>query len=265
VAGRGTVAEAARPDAVVALDEVGSTNTVAFELAAKGEAGPLWVRARRQSQGRGRAGRAWTSVDGNLYASLLATLDCGPEVAHQLSLVAGVALIDAVRTAAAAAGVPAPDARLKWPNDGLIGRAKFAGILPESWSGADGKGLTVVIGVGINLAGRPAELGTAATHLAAHGLSVHPEHMLVHLGEALDAALRLWECGRGFGLIRRAWLDRAIAAGAEMSVNAGAGPAHGRFAGLDADGRLMLAGERGEMRAFSYGDVALAPAKEQPQ
>ena len=60
----------------VILDEVGSTNTEAFERARTGERGPLWIVARRQTQGRGRSGRRWTSVEGNLYASLLQTLPC---------------------------------------------------------------------------------------------------------------------------------------------------------------------------------------------
>ena len=58
--------------ASIILEEAGSTNTEAFKRAAAGEAGPLWIMARRQTQGRGRSGRQWTSEPGNLYASLRA-------------------------------------------------------------------------------------------------------------------------------------------------------------------------------------------------
>jgi BirA family biotin operon repressor/biotin-[acetyl-CoA-carboxylase] ligase len=111
------------------LDSVGSTNREAFALAEAGETGPLWIMARRQTAGRGRADRPWVSVPGNLHASLLIQLECLPGALPQLSLVAGVAVVDAIRHATG--GGPA-DLRLKWPNDVLIGQAKCAGILSDA-------------------------------------------------------------------------------------------------------------------------------------
>src|SRR5258706_6690042 len=86
------------------LSEIDSTNADAMRLAVAGEAGPLWVQADVQTQGRGRAGRSWSSPQGNLFASLLVHLDCPAGVVHQLSLLAGVAVVDAVAAAAAATG-----------------------------------------------------------------------------------------------------------------------------------------------------------------
>ena len=80
----------------VILEEAGSTNTEAFKRALAGEPGPLWVMARRQTQGRGRSGRQWASEPGNLYASLLQRLACPQSVVHQLSLLAGVAAVEAI-------------------------------------------------------------------------------------------------------------------------------------------------------------------------
>jgi BirA family transcriptional regulator, biotin operon repressor / biotin---[acetyl-CoA-carboxylase] ligase len=158
----------AQPLRSIVLEEVGSTNTEAFKRAEAGERGPLWIVARRQTQGRGRSGRSWGSEPGNLYASLLQAMACPPSAVPQISLLAGVAVIDAMR--AAAGGVRIPGLRLKWPNDVLIVQAKCAGILPECVSGADGKSVTAVVGIGINLAWHPADIGKPATHLAAHGL-----------------------------------------------------------------------------------------------
>src|ERR1700680_2406864 len=152
----------------VILEEAGSTNTEAFKRAAAGEAGPLWIMARRQTNGRGRSGRMWASEPGNLYASLLQRLACPQSVVHQLSLLAGVAAVEAI---AAAVGGRINGLRLKWPNDVLIGEAKCAGILPESQIGAGGSEVVVVIGIGINLASHPTGLGRSATHLAAHGVT----------------------------------------------------------------------------------------------
>ena len=89
----------------------------------------MWIIAQRQTSGRGRSGRAWSSQPGNLFASFITALDCPPAKAGQLSLVAGVAVIDAIRRAG-----DVPGLRLKWPNDILVGTAKTGGILVESTS-----------------------------------------------------------------------------------------------------------------------------------
>ena len=54
-----------------ALVETSSTNSECFERARKGALSGLWVTAARQTGGRGRRGRPWSSEAGNLYASLL--------------------------------------------------------------------------------------------------------------------------------------------------------------------------------------------------
>src|SRR5882672_7909582 len=105
-----------------------STNTEALALARAGERGPLWVTAARQSAGRGRRGRTWVSEAGNLFASLLLADPAPPEHWPELSLVAALAIHDAVAEIA-----PPLRAQLaiKWPNDVLLARKKFAGILVE--------------------------------------------------------------------------------------------------------------------------------------
>jgi BirA family biotin operon repressor/biotin-[acetyl-CoA-carboxylase] ligase len=179
------------------LDQAGSTNREAFALAEAGETGPLWIVARRQTAGRGRADRQWLSGAGNLHASLLIRLDCPPTAAPQLSLLAGVATHDAIRHAAgggqAASGLPG--LRLKWPNDILIGQAKCAGILAESVAGPGA--LTAVIGIGIDLAWHPTAMRRAATDLAEHGCHVSPEAMLASLAAAMQHWLGVWDAGRG--------------------------------------------------------------------
>jgi BirA family biotin operon repressor/biotin-[acetyl-CoA-carboxylase] ligase len=56
-------------------DEIDSTNAEARRRAEAGEGGPVWIIARRQTAGRGRRGRAWSTETGNLAATLLTTTD----------------------------------------------------------------------------------------------------------------------------------------------------------------------------------------------
>ncbi|MGB3720366.1 MAG: biotin--[acetyl-CoA-carboxylase] ligase [Proteobacteria bacterium] len=246
---------------LLAFDEIGSTNAEGMRLAGAGECGPLWIWAKTQTLGRGRSGRSWISVPGNLYASLLIRLDCAPTVLHQLSFVAGVATYDAIRAAGSAAGKEINSLRLKWPNDVLIEDAKLAGILLESTTQPGASGASIaVIGIGINLAGHPEGIGRAVTHLAAHGISISPAAMLQHLATAMNDWLKRWDNGVGFPLLREAWLQRAGIAGEQMTINTGRETVEGSFIGIDAQGALVLRDVCGVERRFTYGDVTLGMA-----
>jgi BirA family transcriptional regulator, biotin operon repressor / biotin---[acetyl-CoA-carboxylase] ligase len=238
------------------LAETDSTNAEAMRRALAGEMGPMWVLTDRQNAGRGRSGRAWASLPGNLHASLILSPACPMARAPQLALVAGVAAIDAIRKAGALAA-PA-GLRLKWPNDILIGSAKTGGILVESTTRAPGAGLAAVVGVGLNLAAAPAELGPAATYLAAHGLPLSPREALCFLAEAMEAWLAVWDEGAGFARVRAAWLERGGAPGEPLAVNGTEGRIEGRFVGLDDEGALLIVAADGRERRFAFGDVSLA-------
>lgn len=238
---------------ILELDEVDSTNSEAMRRGIAGAEAPLWVMAARQTAGRGRSSRAWTTLPGSLAASLLLRLTCPVASAAQLSLVAGVAAIDAIRGAAPAV---AGEVRLKWPNDLLVGTAKAGGILVES--AMTGSTLIAVVGFGINLASAPDGLGRDATHLGRNGTAPRPEAFLHALASSMTGWLARWDEGRGFAEIRDAWISRAGALGEEMTVHSGAGRRSGRFAGLDAGGALLLAMDGGTTERVAVGDVALA-------
>jgi BirA family biotin operon repressor/biotin-[acetyl-CoA-carboxylase] ligase len=239
------------------FDDIDSTNAEGMRLAAAGETGPLWISARNQTLGRGRSGRAWASVPGNLFASLLVPVHCPPAAAHQISLVSGVAVYDAVRRAANAAEVEISGLRLKWPNDLLVGGAKVAGILPESIGPGESERRIFVIGVGMNLAGHPEGLGRSVTHLAEQGVAIAPDAMLRHLAGSLDMWLERWNGGAGFTAVREAWLERAGPVGEAMTIDTGRGKIDGRYQGIDADGALLVRDPQGQELRFTYGDVLL--------
>jgi BirA family transcriptional regulator, biotin operon repressor / biotin---[acetyl-CoA-carboxylase] ligase len=129
--------------------ETGSTNA---DVAAAGRSGVpegLVVVAEQQLAGRGRRDRQWVSPPrAGLTLSVL--LRPGGDVPQRhwswLPLLAGVALREAVERRAEL------DARLKWPNDLLVGDAKCAGILAEVVGDA------VVLGIGLNVTTRAEEL-----------------------------------------------------------------------------------------------------------
>ena len=249
------------------LDVTDSTCTEAMRRAVAGERGPLWITARCQSAGRGRSGRSWTTPQGNLAATLLLTPRCPPRALAGLSVVAGVAVYDAIAPfLIQPSGEVVPSLRLKWPNDVMVAGAKLSGTLIESSTlGAD---TVVAIGIGINVAAAPDVPGRAVTALAQHGTAPSPEALGCSLLGRLAAWIEVWDRGAGFPMIRQAWLERAGPPGEAVSVNTGNATVWGTFAGLDEDGALRIADARtGRVSRVTFGDVSIGsepPANQGP-
>ena len=132
-------------------DQVESTNALALAAAAldtaqdgEGREGAVYL-AEEQTAGRGRQGHSWFSERGTgIYCSFLLRPPMSPADALWLSLIAGVAVQDAVRETISI------KADIRWPNDLLINDHKFAGILTEMTSEAT-QVQHAVIGIGINV------------------------------------------------------------------------------------------------------------------
>lgn len=224
--------------------EVTSTNTVAAAL-------PAWsaVRARIQTAGRGRTGRAWVSDDGGLWLSAVVPTPAGPDWAL-LPLAAGRAVLTTVRELGIAG------ARLRWPNDIMVGRDKLAGILVDRYSPA-----TAVIGVGLNVANRPGAVDAALADGVTRLADLLPDppaaaELLPVLLTAVRREHRRLAAGRSAGLIRdlnHDWRQRrptvALTVGNEL--------VRGRFAGVDTRGRLRLLDASGRERVFPAHQVDL--------
>jgi BirA family biotin operon repressor/biotin-[acetyl-CoA-carboxylase] ligase len=241
---------------LVALATIGSTNQEARNRAQRGARGPLWITAAAQTAGRGRMDRSWVSAPGNLYASLLLTDPSPLERAPELAFVAALALRDAV---AGAAPTLAPQLALKWPNDLLLAGEKCAGVLIEGDVDVS-KSAIVVIGIGINCANHPSATAFPATDLHAHGAALTPQQLFRRLSGAMCRRLTQWDRGRKFQSILGDWLAAAGGVGEEITVRNGSGEKHGRFAGLDPSGRLILELRGGGIEKIAAGDVfPLAP------
>jgi BirA family transcriptional regulator, biotin operon repressor / biotin---[acetyl-CoA-carboxylase] ligase len=232
-------------------DELRSTQDEARRLASLGETGPIWIAARRQTAGRGRRGRAWTGIEGNLFATGLFSLEQTPVEAANLSFAAALAVAETVDGWVDPAAV-----QLKWPNDVLIHWVKTSGILLESWQG-DGR-LCLLVGIGINLAAAPEDTERPATCLARHlpkGIAVpEPGVAMLRLAERFELWLNLWRA-EGFAPVRAAWLQRAAGVGAGITARLPLEEIAGRFRGLDQTGALELEIETGAVRTITAGDV----------
>jgi BirA family transcriptional regulator, biotin operon repressor / biotin---[acetyl-CoA-carboxylase] ligase len=232
--------------AIRTVPETGSTNDDVASLAREGAPEGLWLRADRQTGGRGRQGREWHSPSGNLYASTLVRLRPGDPPAPTLALVAAVALHEIA--SAFAGGAPI---EIKWPNDLMLAGAKLSGILLERLEDA------VIVGFGVNLAEHPDRTARPATSFAALSGAPDPTRFL----EALAASFARWlERWRDEGLepIRTRWLAAAHPPGTALSTHTASGAwVEGVFDGLDEGGALRLRLADGTARIIHAGDVFL--------
>ena len=230
----------------VILDEVDSTNAEARRRL--GAPTPLWIAARRQTAGRGRLGRDWTSPAGNLYATLLIGRDEAPAELARRSFHAALAVADLCRHFA-----PGAEIATKWPNDVLVNDAKAAGILLENLGPGGGHKANLAIGIGVNLAHHPdpAACRWPPTSLAAAtGSAPAFEAALAVLAARLDH----WLGVADFAAVRAAWLALAAHLGRRVEVRLPGGTLAGIFEDVDAEGALVLRTGEGPRR-ISAGDV----------
>ena len=234
-----------------AFQHVTSTMEVARELAADGAPERTLVWAARQEQGRGRLGRTWESPEGGVYLSLMLKPTRPMTEISQLSLVAGLATVEAIQR------VTNLFCAIRWPNDLLLAGKKVAGILVEIRSGLRAQGsLYAVIGIGINVAVDPRELPEIATSLRAAGASADPYRLTGELCRRFAAWYDVWTRD-GFGPIREALRPWIGIFGQPVHIAAGAERFEGTASDLDDSGRLLVRLDSGIIRHFDMGEVTL--------
>lgn len=269
-----TLSELGQLPPIEVLDEVGSTNAELLERAHAGAPYGAAIRARVQTAGRGRRDHRWSSPKGGLYLSVLIRPRVAPAQLPGLPVACALGVVDALQSSGCSR------ARLKWPNDVVVGRAKLAGILTEL--GHDEQGPVAVCGVGINMRS-PDEGGMAAgtysSALPPTGMaaaldagfappSLEALSAVVHVGIA-DAAER-WEhelLGRGAGAsplapLVAAYNDRLAFRGERVSVLAIDGPevARGVLLCVDEWGYAMVEDDAGQVLRLDAAQASIRPA-----
>ncbi len=239
------------------LAETASTNILAADAAGqRAPEGTLFV-ADRQTAGKGRGGHTWDSEPGsNLLFSFILRPRIASADALWLSLTAGMAVQHAIQERTALA----PD--LRWPNDLLLNRKKFCGILTELSSEGE-RVRYAVVGIGINVNQRqfPEELAGLATSLAIEaGRPWSRSELLVALLHSLHGEYRRLIDGLGtndpqshsVSLLERLQGSSSYIQGKAVHVSEDGGY-DGITAGLDERGFLLVRTSGGLRRVISGG------------
>jgi BirA family biotin operon repressor/biotin-[acetyl-CoA-carboxylase] ligase len=140
---------------VLVYEQIDSTNNLAAELAGDAGNAGIVVLAREQTTGRGQHGRTWQAPAGS--SVLLSVLLFPPPPLRRPALLTAWAAVSVCETVLAVTGL---QARIKWPNDVLLGGRKVCGILIEQARGT-------VAGIGLNVLQSAASFAEAGLPQAA--------------------------------------------------------------------------------------------------
>jgi BirA family biotin operon repressor/biotin-[acetyl-CoA-carboxylase] ligase len=239
---------------LLSYDVLDSTNEEAKRLADGGASHGAVIWAKRQTAGRGRMGREWVSADGNLFVSILLSPDCDLSTCSQLSFVAALAVAETL------SGIVPGEEEItcKWPNDVLLNGRKLGGILLESFTMPNERGIEkqwVAVGVGINVDSYPEHVMFPACCLRQAGVEIISAKIVLsrfvyNFIHQYDAWMQA-----GFKPIQKAWTARAYRLGAPIEVIVGEKQINGVFDGIDSSGKLLVKQNSGAITGIAAGDV----------
>ena len=228
----------------LSFDELSSTNDKALELCLEPPAEKFVVTAARQTYGRGRRGRSWISLEGNLFMTQAIPLDISfiGDIVFMVSL----SVLDTIKFIS-----PNLDVQLKWPNDVLVEGCKISGILLEK--AANGY---IIAGTGINIKSSPSpDCHTIykTSSLKDFNIKIDSIEFLKIYLKKFDDNFNLWQ-KRGFSAIKDIWLQHAKGLDEEITVNLENESKVGIFKGIDDKGALLLEQE-GKIIKIYAGDI----------
>lgn len=236
-------------------EETASTNQDAKEALAAPNGAVFTCNV--QTGGRGRLGRQWNMADGEGIAmSLLLKLEALPKDIAQVTLLAGLAVLEAV------CALYPVKAQLKWPNDIVVvsedGRLKkLCGILTELVSGSGQSSVIVGIGVNVNQRKIAPNLRQKATSLALESGAVLPRQKLMcAILERFEAEYEQFlSCGMTDDMLAR-YSRHCCNIGRRCSFVQGKTPCSGIATGLLPTGELQIQTDTGVV-AVSSGEVTM--------
>ena len=243
-------------------EEIDSTNNWAREYAGsrcwmdKGTDpdGTLFV-AEKQTVGKGRQGRIWTSPPGeNIYMSILLWK---PEIktvsASRLTLVMGLSVAQGIEM------LTGRKAGIKWPNDVVYSGKKICGILTEMKI-QKGKPEHIVVGVGINVNQTEfsTELQDKATSVFLEtGKKADRIAGIARVMECFEKNYRKFLRTEDLSLMKEEYESLLLNKDRQVRIIEKTGQWQGTARGINDRGELLVEDSRGYLREIMSGEVSV--------
>ena len=240
------------------FEEIDSTQNFAQQIASDKKENGTIIIAEKQTTGRGRLNRKWTSPKGGIWFSLIIHPKFDVSSSTLIPILSAVALSKSIKT------VLGIKTEVKWPNDITMNGKKVAGMLVDASFQANNIDY-LILGIGINfdidakkLEKRLSETPNfyGVNSLRKNDDKTPPKVLLKEFLLQFEKNLSQLDNGEKSKIVKE-WTKRAVGIGKKITINTSNGKISGISQGIDNDGALKIKIKRQTKRIF-VGDVVLS-------
>jgi BirA family biotin operon repressor/biotin-[acetyl-CoA-carboxylase] ligase len=239
------------------FEEIDSTQNFAEQIALDEKENGTIVVAEKQTAGKGRLDRKWTSPKGGIWFSLIIHPKFDVSTSTLVPIAGAVALAKAIKNTLNI------DVSVKWPNDITLNGKKVAGMLVDASFQANNIDYLILgIGINFNIDAKKIEkkLSKSANFYGVNSLrkkddSTPPKILLREFLVQFEKILIQLNKGEKAKIVKE-WTKKADKIGKKISINTSDGKISGVAQGIDKDGALKLKTSKGIKKIF-VGDVVL--------
>ena len=240
------------------FEEIDSTQNFAQNIAAEKKENGTIIIAEKQTSGRGRLDRKWTSPKGGIWFSLIIHPKFDVSSSTLIPILSAVALSKSIKS------VLDIETEVKWPNDITMNGKKVAGVLVDASFQTNSIDY-LILGIGINFDIDAKKLEKRLTKtpnfygidsLRGKEDKTPPKTLLKEFLLQFEKNLFQLDKGEKSKIIKE-WTKRAAGIGKKITINTSNGKISGISQGIDNDGALKIK-TRNETKKIYVGDVVLS-------
>ena len=240
------------------FEEIDSTQNFAQNIAADKKENGTIIIAEKQTSGRGRLDRKWTSPKGGIWFSLIIHPKFDVSSSTLIPILSAVALSKSIKS------VLDIETEVKWPNDITMNGKKVAGVLVDASFQTNSIDY-LILGIGINFDIDAKKLEKRLTKTPNfYGIDslrekedkTPPKKLLKEFLLQFEKNLFQLDKGEKSKIIKE-WTKRAAGIGEKITINTSNGKISGISQGIDNDGALKIK-TRNEIKKIYVGDVVLS-------
>ena len=240
------------------FEEIDSTQNFAQNIAADKKENGTIIIAEKQTSGRGRLDRKWTSPKGGIWFSLIIHPKFDVSSSTLIPILSAVALSKSIKS------VLGIETEVKWPNDITMNGKKVAGVLVDASFQTNSIDY-LILGIGINFDIDAKKLEKRLTKtpnfygidsLRGKENKTPPKTLLKEFLLQFEKNLFQLDKGEKSKIIKE-WTKRAAGIGKKITINTSNGKISGISQGIDNDGALKIK-TKNETKKIYVGDVVLS-------
>lgn len=236
------------------FEEIDSTNNYAKKIGEMGGRHGTLVIAETQTDGKGRRGRGWKSVQGKgIWMSLLLKPILQPDCASMLTLLAAYSLVKAIE------GKTGLSVGIKWPNDLVLNKKKICGILTEMSSELEQIHYVVIgMGLNVNITSFPEDIAETATSLFLESQNKYNRaDIIAKFLEIFEKDYEIFIENKNFHSMKDEYNQHLINCNKIVKILDPKGEYCAKALGIDDRGFLLVEKDTGEIEAVGSGEVSV--------